>query len=79
MPRVRSEAMRKVKGALDRAHVRRAGVAAPPSAVAVPTPQEHAMHVDTSKDKEIDAQLAAAQRKSEDQNLLDDKNPSTPS
>ena len=36
------------------------------------------MHVDTSKDKEIDEQLAEAQRKSEDVNLLDDKSPATP-
>ena len=77
--RVRSEAMRAVKGALDRAGVRRAGTAAPPALLPTPAPQEHAMHVDTSADKEIDNQLAEAQRKSEDQNLLDDKNPSTPS
>ncbi len=78
VPRVRSEAMRAVKSALDKGGVRRAGTPAPAMAPSVP-PVEHAMHVDTSKDKEIDAQLAEAQRKSEDVNLLDDKNPASPS
>lgn len=77
--RVRSEAMRAVKAALDRNGVRRAGTTPPPAILPTPAPQEHPMHVDTSADKEIDKQLAEAQRKSEDQNLLDDKNPSTPS
>lgn len=77
VPRVRSEAMRAVKSALDKGGVRRAGTPAPAVEPSMPT-VEHAMHVDTSKDKEIDAQLAEAQRKSEDVNLLDDKNPSTP-
>ena len=77
--RVRSEAMRKVKAALDKGGVRRAGTTPPPTAMVAPAQQEHPMHIDTSADKEIDKQLAEAQRKSEDQNLLDDKNPSTPS
>ncbi|MGO4549494.1 mechanosensitive ion channel domain-containing protein [Lysobacter sp. 2RAF19] len=77
VPRVRSEAMRAVKSALDKGGVRRAGTPAPAVAPSAPT-VEHAMHVDTSKDKEIDAQLAEAQRKSEDVNLLDDKNPASP-
>ncbi|MUV14475.1 mechanosensitive ion channel family protein [Noviluteimonas gilva] len=77
VPRVRSEAMRAVKSALDKGGVRRAGTPAPAVHSSTPT-TEHAMHVDTSKDKEIDEQLAEAQRKTEDVNLLDDKAPATP-
>ncbi|KGQ20419.1 Small-conductance mechanosensitive channel [Lysobacter dokdonensis DS-58] len=77
VPRVRSEAMRAVKSALDKGGVRRAGMPASAVQPAMPT-MEHAMHVDTSKDKDIDAQLAEAQRKTEDVNLLDDKSPATP-
>lgn len=75
--RVRSEAMRVVKRALDDHGVRRAGTPAPDEA---PPPEHEApMHADTSADKEIDAQLAQAQRRKEGENLLDDQSPSTPS
>jgi hypothetical protein len=69
--------MRKVKSALDKGGVRRSGT---PEPVEPPDlhPHEQALHVDTSADKDIDKQLAEAQRKSEDHNLLDDKNPATP-
>jgi len=75
--RVRSEAMRVVKRALDDHGVRRAGTPAP--VAAVPPEHEAPMHADTSADKEIDAQLAQAQRKKENENLLDDQAPEKPS
>ena len=76
--RVRSEAMRAVKSAMEDNGVRRAGV---PARVEEPEPMpepERPAMVDTSADKEIDDQLAAAQRKSDPDNLLDDKNAATP-
>ena len=80
VPRVRSEGMRSVKSALEKAGVHRAGTIAPPQPepAAERVAPEQAIHVDTSKDVEIDEQLAAAQRKSEDVNLLEDKSPATP-
>jgi len=77
VPRVRSEAMRRVKRALDDQGIRRAGV--PASAIAPPAQPEYTPPADTSADKEIDAQLAQAQRAKDSENLLDDRNPSTPS
>jgi len=70
--RMRSEAMRAVKGALDKHGVRRAGTAPPVAAHAV-TMHETPIAADTSADREIDAQLADAQRKQETDNLLEDK------
>ena len=65
--RVRSEAMRAAKTALDRAGVRRAGVPAdaPPPARRIEPP------ADTSVDHDIDDQLAEAQRASGAENLLE--------
>ena len=64
VPRVRSEGMRTVKSALEKAGVHRAGTLAPPQPepVAERVAPEQAMHVDTSKDVEIDEQLAAQAR-----------------
>lgn len=64
--RVRSEAMRAAKAALDDAGIRRAGV--PPGAIA---PQAPTAPADTSADHEIDEQLAEAQRANDADNLLD--------
>jgi small-conductance mechanosensitive channel len=76
--RVRSAAMRAVKAAIDDNGIRRAGTHAPATEIPTAPPQEHAMPADTSADKEIDAQLAQAQRAKEPENLLDDKDPATP-
>ena len=65
--RVRSEAMRAAKSALDDAGIRRAGV--PPGSITPPTPTTPA---DTSVDRDIDEQLAEAQRANDAENLLDD-------
>jgi small-conductance mechanosensitive channel len=79
VPRTRSEAMRAVKAALEDNGVRRAGTTAPESELPGFPPQERVAPADTSADKEIDAQLAEAQRANDADNLLDDKNPATPS
>ena len=79
LQRVRSEAMRAVKAALDDHGVRRAGTPLPPAELPAQAPQERKAEVDTSADREIDAQLADAQRKQEPDNLLDDRNPATSS
>lgn len=65
--RVRSEAMRAAKTALDRAGIRRAGV----RANAPPAPPRAETPADTSVDREIDEQLAEAQRASGADNLLE--------
>jgi small conductance mechanosensitive channel len=78
VPRVRSAAMRAVKGALDVHGVRRAGVPAATPAEPSPALHERVLHADTSADSEIDAQLAEAQRAKDSENLLEDKNPATP-
>ena len=67
--RVRSEAMRAAKTALDRAGIRRAGVPAdaPPPARRIESP------ADTSVDHDIDDQLAEAQRATGADNLLEKK------
>lgn len=66
LTRVRSEAMRAAKVALDDAGIRRAGV--PPGAIVPPKPTAPA---DTSVDHDIDEQLAEAQRANDAENLLD--------
>ncbi|BCT93433.1 hypothetical protein LYSHEL_24570 [Lysobacter helvus] len=77
--RTRSAAMRAVKGALDDHGVRRAGTQPPAAEIPMHAPQEEqAAPADTSVDKEIDAQLAAAQRANDAENLLDDRNAATP-
>ena len=74
LPRVRSEAMRAVKAALDQHNVRRAGTPPPPAELVPATPpKEHAMKTDTSVDTEIDAQLADAQRRQGTENLIGDQ------
>jgi small-conductance mechanosensitive channel len=70
--RVRSEAMRAEKQALDKHGVRRAGTPALAVERPAPPPHEHPA-TDTSADREIDAQLKDAQRKQETDNLLEDK------
>ena len=67
--RVRSEAMRATKTAIDRAGVRRAGVPAD----APPPPRVREPPADTSVDRDIDDQLAEAQRASDADNLLEKK------
>jgi small conductance mechanosensitive channel len=67
--RVRSEAMRAAKTAIDRAGIRRAGVPAD----APPPPRVREAPADTSVDRDIDDQLAEAQRESGADNLLDKK------
>jgi len=67
--RVRSEAMRAAKTAVDDAGIRRAGV--PVGALQVHAPSVPA---DTSVDRDIDQQLAEAQRASDADNLLDPTN-----
>ena len=67
--RVRSEAMRAAKTAIDDAGIRRAGV--PVGAIAAHPPT---MPADTSVDRDIDQQLAEAQRASDADNLLDPAN-----
>ncbi|HZV24236.1 MAG TPA: mechanosensitive ion channel family protein [Luteimonas sp.] len=67
LARVRSEAMRAAKAALDDAGIRRAGV--PPGGIHPPAPTAPA---DTSVDRDIDEQLAEAQRANDAENLLDD-------
>jgi small-conductance mechanosensitive channel len=64
--RVRSEAMRAAKTAIDHAGIRRAGV---PAGAVVPQPST--APADTSVDHDIDEQLAAAQRANDAENLLD--------
>lgn len=65
--RVRSEAMRAAKSALDDAGIRRAGV----SADRVAQRSRVAVPADTSVDHDIDEQLAQAQRESDPDNMLD--------
>jgi small-conductance mechanosensitive channel len=67
--RVRSEAMRAAKTAMDDAGIRRAGVPAD----AVPT-HHPSTPGDTSVDRDIEEQLADAQRASDADNLLDPTN-----
>jgi small-conductance mechanosensitive channel len=67
--RVRSEAMRAAKTAIDRAGIRRAGVPAD----APPPPRVREAPADTSVDRDIDDQLAEAQRESDADNLLEKK------
>jgi small conductance mechanosensitive channel len=67
--RVRSEAMRAAKTAIDRAGIRRAGVPAD----APPPPRMREAPADTSVDRDIDDQLAEAQRESGADNLLEKK------
>lgn len=67
--RVRSEAMRAAKTAIDRAGIRRAGVPAD----APPPPRVREPPADTSVDRDIDDQLAEAQRESDADNLLEKK------
>jgi len=67
--RVRSEAMRAAKTAMDDTGIRRAGV--PVGALQVHAPSAPA---DTSVDRDIDQQLAEAQRASDADNLLDPAN-----
>jgi small conductance mechanosensitive channel len=67
--RVRSEAMRAAKTAMDDAGIRRAGV--PVGALQVHAPS---IPADTSVDRDIDQQLAEAQRASDADNLLDPAN-----
>jgi small-conductance mechanosensitive channel len=67
--RVRSEAMRAAKTAMDDAGIRRAGV--PAGALQMHAPSTPA---DTSVDRDIDQQLAEAQRASDADNLLDPAN-----
>jgi small-conductance mechanosensitive channel len=69
--RVRSEAMRAAKTAIDRAGIRRAGVPAD----APPPPRVREAPADTSVDRDIDDQLAEAQRESDADNLLEKKVP----
>ncbi|UHQ19225.1 mechanosensitive ion channel [Lysobacter sp. KIS68-7] len=70
VPRVRSEGMRRVKRALDDAGIRRAGV---PVSAPKPAVPDYTPPADTSADREIDAQLAQAQRAKDAENLLDDR------
>jgi small-conductance mechanosensitive channel len=67
--RVRSEAMRAAKTAIDDAGIRRAGV--PIGAI---SPHPPTAPADTSVDRDIDQQLAEAQRASDADNLLDPAN-----
>ena len=67
--RVRSEAMRAAKTAIDDAGIRRAGV--PAGAVPLAQPSAPA---DTSVDHDMDQQLAEAQRANDADNLLDPAN-----
>lgn len=80
--RVRSEAMRAAKGAIDRAGIRRAGTPArtPTQARTAPIAQEHERGPasDTSVDRDIDQQLADAQRANDADNLLEPHKPATP-
>lgn len=73
--RVRSEAMRAVKGAIDRAGIRRAGTPTPPPDAATPqtvAPERNRGPApDTSVDRDIDKPLAEAQRANDADNLLD--------
>jgi len=83
--KVRSEAIRVVKGAFTRAGVdaprtlthvalhREPGKAAEPPAVAKAEPTHEPAQVDTSVNRDIDRQLANAQRANDDDNLLDPK------
>jgi small conductance mechanosensitive channel len=76
--RTRSVAMRAVKRTLDDNGVRRAGTPAQTIEVAAHPQPELAAPADTSVDKDIDAQLAAAQRANDAENLLDDRSAATP-
>jgi small conductance mechanosensitive channel len=67
--RVRSEAMRAAKTAIDDAGIRRAGVPAGALPVHAPT-----VPADTSVDRDIDQQLAEAQLANDADNLLDPAN-----
>lgn len=75
--RVRSEAMRAAKGAIDRTGIRRAGTPArsPDQAASRPVApeRERGPAPDTSVDRDIDKQLADAQRASDADNLLEPK------
>ena len=75
--RVRSEAMRASKGAIDRAGIRRAGTPArssdPATTTKVAPERERGRTKDTSADHEMDKQLADAQRASDADNLLEAK------
>jgi small conductance mechanosensitive channel len=80
--RVRSEAMRATKAALDHAGVRRAGVPAhvanAANVVAAARDRAESAADDTSVNRDLDQELTAAQQANEADNLLDGKQGSTP-